>query len=185
MIHESRHMMNDLTINPFADNHAADVSDWPLNNDEATAWAGSNTPFLISRTQILRWNADPDVFVFVGYLSDELVAYGELWIDVPEQEIEIARVIVRPTHRGIGNGRTFVDLLAEKATDFGLKNTMIRVASENAAAVRCYKSAGFATVWPLEQETYNQGQPRKYVWLIQSNRSRELSLLDNAKDEPR
>lgn len=71
------------------------------------------------------------------------MADGELWVDDDEQEVELARLIVAPAHRGQGVGRRIVTGLVEHAHRIH-PTAFLRVRPENEAARRCYAAAGFA-----------------------------------------
>ena len=111
------------------------------------------------------WHDNSDIHPFVAHWNAVLVAYGELWVDLAEQEIELSRIIVHPAHRGVGIGRSFVEALVEHSGKLELTNLLIRVVAENRQAIRCYQAAGFATTSSDDQTAYNQGQPVDYVWM--------------------
>ncbi|WP_375296080.1 GNAT family N-acetyltransferase [Saccharothrix sp.] len=90
------------------------------------------------------------------------VGYGELWLD--ECETELARLIVAPSVRGRGVGRDLVRHLTALALVRG-PNVFMRVHPANAAALRCYRGAGFVDVDPALAEEWNVAQPVSYVWL--------------------
>ncbi len=114
---------------------------------------------------LCRWHEDPEVHPFIARHDGKLIAYGELWEDLAEQEIELARLVVHPAHRGIGMGRAFVTALVEQAAIYGLADMFMRVRPDNEPALRCYHASGFRRVSAEDEKTYNQGQPTRYVWL--------------------
>jgi ribosomal protein S18 acetylase RimI-like enzyme len=112
-----------------------------------------------------RWHADPDVHPYVLQDGETLVGYGELWVDEPEQEVELARIIVNPAVRGRGVGKRLVILLLQRASLSGLPDAFVRVVPENGAAIACYRGAGFSPVPESEREEFNRGQPVDYIWM--------------------
>ncbi len=112
-----------------------------------------------------RWRADPDVNPYVLCDVEEPVGYGEVWIDEPEKEVELARILVSPDYRGRGVGRRLVRRLLERAARSGLPDAFVRVVPENGAALACYRDAGFSPVSEEEREEFNRGQPVDYVWM--------------------
>ncbi len=58
---------------------------------------------------------------------------GEVWLDDEEEEVELARLIVAPSHRGRGIGRQLVSELVELARA-GYPDVFVRVHPDNAAA---------------------------------------------------
>jgi len=111
------------------------------------------------------WHADPGVRSFVLIRSGVLLGYGEVWIDAEEREVELARIIVPPERRGERLGRLLVTLLLEQASQTGYQAAFVRVAPGNAAALACYRHAGFAPVSAEERLAFNAGQPLEYEWL--------------------
>lgn len=51
------------------------------------------------------WHADPDVRPQLLLAGGQFVAYGELWVDDEEGEVELAHLVVDPEQRGRGLGR--------------------------------------------------------------------------------
>lgn len=88
-----------------------------------------------------------------------------MWCDPEEGEAELARIIVAPGVRGRGVGRRLVRGLAELALRVGYTEIFLRVHPGNAAALRCYRGAGFLPVDPALAAEWNTPQPVAYVWL--------------------
>jgi ribosomal protein S18 acetylase RimI-like enzyme len=108
---------------------------------------------------VQRWHDDPDVHPFILTDGATLLAYGEVWVDVVEQEVELARLIVAPGQRGQGLGVALVRMLLEEASSTGYPRAFLRVVPDNHVAIRCYLRAGFTVLSPAEQQTFNRGQP--------------------------
>ena len=90
---------------PFSADHAAEIACWARSPIEATAWAGNDTSFPVGTEQFRLWHIDPDVHPLSARQDGKLVAYGEVWVDHAEHEIELARMIVHPAKRGSRIGR--------------------------------------------------------------------------------
>jgi len=102
----------------------------------------------------------------VSHASGEsLLGYGELWVDAGEQEVELARLIVAPAHRGQGVGVALVRLLLAEARRTAYPRVFLRVIPDNHAAIACYLRAGFTPLSPGDQQSFNQGQPVGYLWM--------------------
>jgi ribosomal protein S18 acetylase RimI-like enzyme len=118
------------------------------------------------RAEVLGWWDVPGVEPWVMVAPDDrLVAYGELWTDEEEDEIELARLIVAPELRSRGLGKDLVRSLTEKAAATGLATTMLRVEPDNATAIHCYLACGFSRLGPEESALWNQGQRREWLWM--------------------
>lgn len=143
---------------------AAIVAGWSRSAEEARLWCSrAEHPF---PTDVVRgwWKAD-DVQPWLLSEGERSVAYGELWIDAEEDEVELARLIVDPARRRTGLGRRLVDQLLLAARDTGLSECFLRVAPDNAPALALYRSAGFLDVDADRTETWNASQHMAYVWL--------------------
>jgi [ribosomal protein S18]-alanine N-acetyltransferase len=154
----------DLTLAPFAEEHADAVLGWIGSADELEAWA-SRRDFPPRREALAEWHRDPDVHAYVLFAAERLCAYGEVWEDREEDEAELARIVVAPSERGRGLGRALVRLLAEKAVAMGFRDVWVRIVPWNAPALACYEGAGFARTTAEAEERFNRGQPYEYVWL--------------------
>jgi ribosomal protein S18 acetylase RimI-like enzyme len=152
-------------LREFRGSDGQEVLRWPTSVEEVRLWAGGDPGWPVDLSVFGRWHADPDVRAYVLCEGEEPVGYGEVWIDEPEQEVELARIIVSPDHRGRGIGSHLVGLLLERAAWSGLPDAFVRVVPENGAALACYRGAGFSPVSEPEREEFNRGQPVDYVWM--------------------
>ena len=94
--------------------------------------------------------------------DEELIGYGELWVDHDGGEVELARLIIDPRRRGRGAGR---DLVAELVARAEYPEVFLRVHPDNPVALRCYTGAGFVRVDAVLEAEWNAPQPVAYVWL--------------------
>lgn len=141
------------------------IAGWVASPGELRAWAGPGANWPVQPSDFADWHAEPDVRPQVLLYEGNPVAYGEIWFDHQEREVEFARLIVRPDVRSRGIGRCLVRSLLEVAASTGLPVAFIRVAPENVPALACYERAGFTRVPADEQQRYNRGQPAEYIWL--------------------
>jgi GNAT superfamily N-acetyltransferase len=108
-------------LREFCESDAREVARWPTSMEEVRLWAGSDPGWPVVDASVFgRWHAEPDVQPYVLCDGEEPVGYGEVWIDEPEQEVELARIIVSSDYRGHGMGRHLVRLLLEQASLAGL-----------------------------------------------------------------
>jgi ribosomal protein S18 acetylase RimI-like enzyme len=141
------------------------VAGWATSAAESRRWGGHAVPWPVDPAILLVWHAEPGVQPYVLREDGVVLAYGEVWVDDEEQEVELGRIIVRPDRRGQGVGRLVVSLLVQEAARTGYRSAFMRVVADNAAALACYRAAGFAPVSAGEQRQFNRGQPVEYVWL--------------------
>jgi ribosomal protein S18 acetylase RimI-like enzyme len=152
-----------MELRPFSSGRAALVASWAATAREATLWCG-HTDGLVPTEKVLAWATEDGVRPFGLFDSEELVGYGELWLDDEEHEVELARLIVDPRRRGQGLGRALVTGLTRLAREH-YPQVFLRVHPDNAAALRCYAAAGFVPVDPALQAEWNAPQPVAYAWL--------------------
>ena len=152
-------------LREYRESDTWEVSRWPTSMEEVRLWAGSDLGWPVDVSVFGRWHVDPDVQPYVMCDGEVPVAYGEVWIDEPEQEVELARIIVSQDYRGRGVGRRLVRQLLEQATLSGLPEAFVRVVPENGTALACYRGAGFSPVSEPEREEFNRGQPLDYMWM--------------------
>jgi [ribosomal protein S18]-alanine N-acetyltransferase len=142
------------------------IAAWSLSAGEARRWCSrAEHPF--PPQQILRWWTADDVqpWILADDGGETPIAYGELWLDEAEDEVELARVIVDPDRRGAGVGRRLVHALVDAARSTGRGACILRVDPDNTVALRLYRTAGFADVDAERSEAWNAGQPTRYVWM--------------------
>ena len=156
--------MTTRLVRPWAAD-ARIVAGWSGSADEARRWCSvAEHPFPPERVR--GWWADADVrpWLLVEEPAARPVGYGELWLDVAEDEVELARLIIDPARRRLGLGRALVAQLVAAAEATGLAGCLLRVAPDNAEAIRLYRAAGFVEVEADRAAEWNQGQPAAYRW---------------------
>ena len=158
-------MAHSESLRECRESDAREVAHWPSSLDEVRRWAGSDPGWPVDVSVFGRWHTDPYIRLYIICDGEEPIGYGEVWVDEPEQEVELARIIVSPDQRGRGVGRRLVRLLLERAALSRLPDAFVRVVPENGAAIGCYRSAGFSPVSAPERENFNRGQPVDYVWM--------------------
>lgn len=159
------------SLEPFHPSDGDAIVRWASSAEEARWWGGHEVQWPLDPSLFRSWHSDREVRPFVLREDEALLAYGELWIDDDEQEVELARIIVAPRRRGRGVGRLLVSRLLEQATLTRHPVAFVRVVPANAAALACYRAADFMPVSAHERQRFNEGQPVGYVWLRRDLRS--------------
>ena len=156
-----------MPLQPFDPDRAALVASWAVGDDVVRAWCAVEGD-AVPADVVAGWSRADDVEAFLFADADEPVAYGELWLDDEEGEVELARLLVAPERRGQGIGRVLVRELVELArrNHPELPDVILRVRPENAQAIRAYAAAGFVAVPADEQAAWNQGQRFAYHWMV-------------------
>ncbi len=146
--------------------HADTVARWSTSEHEAAAWASrSEHPFPSS--VVASWWGRPDVQPWLLLDPDRVpAAYGELWDDEEEDEVELAHLIVDPARRRQGVGGRLVRELLALARSLGRATCALRVVPDNTAALAVYRSQGFRDVAADVAAEWNRGQPVDYAWLV-------------------
>ena len=147
----------------FTSPHAAEVASWAATAGEALSWCSSeHHPVPVE--VVASWADEPDCAAYLLVEGSTPVAYGELWVDLDEAEVELARLIVAPQHRQRGLGAALTRALLTRARDHAT-DVFLRVRPENAAAYRLYRRLGFRRVPPELEAEWNGRQPVAYFWM--------------------
>jgi ribosomal protein S18 acetylase RimI-like enzyme len=156
-----------MSLQPFDTVQADVVASWAVGRDVVRAWCAVDDA-TVPAEMVAGWSDADDVeaFLFIDE-SGQPVAYGELWVDKEEGEVELARLLVRPERRGTGVGRTMVRALADRAREVHpeLPSVFLRVRPDNEPALHCYRAAGFQSIPEHEQASWNKGQRFAYHWM--------------------
>jgi len=149
----------------FQSTLSSEIAGWATSLQEAHLWCGHKDTSMPRSSIFETWHVDPDIHPHVLLQDHQPIAYGETWVDREEDEIELARLIVKPSERGRGVGRQLVLELVQSCSPFGIAQIYMRVVPENVPAISCYLHAGFTRVPESEEYQFNENQPIKYVWL--------------------
>jgi len=152
-----------LHVGTFPAELAGVVSGWAQSEEEVLMWCGAAVA-PVPAEQVSAWAREEGVQPFGLYRDQRFVAYGELWVDDQEAEVELARLIVDPGERRHGLGQYLAAELARLAR-LRYPRVFLRVHPRNIAALRCYAAAGFEPVDPEQAAIWNVGQPTEYIWL--------------------
>ena len=145
----------------FDSRWADTVAGWAGDTEATMLWC--SLPSVTSET-VEAWADSPSAEAYVLREAERIVAYGEVWVDTDEQEVELAHLIVDPSQRGSGLGtQLVVDLVEQARRHYPM--VALRVHSINDIAIRCYRAAGFERVSAAEEAEWNKGQPVDYVWM--------------------
>ncbi|QZY29252.1 GNAT family N-acetyltransferase [Nocardioides coralli] len=158
-----------MQLQSFDPSLAATVSSWAPSAEEVRSWcARSEAP--VPPEVVAGWGEADDVEAYLLVDDGTPAAYGELWLDEEEGEVELARLLVDPAGRGRGLGRRLTRLLAERAREAhpALATVCLRVLPDNVAGHRAYLAAGFAFVDAETEQAWNAGQPTAYRWMVLS-----------------
>lgn len=137
------------------------IAGWSTDPEATMLWCSLPS---VTGDVVAGWSDASHVEAYVLCDDGAVVAYGELWVDTDENEVELAHVIVDPSRRGRGLGRRLVSGLVEQARRHYPVLAM-RVHSQNEVAIRAYEGAGFTRASAAEEHAWNAGQPHEYVWM--------------------
>ncbi len=114
------------------------------------------------------WRSDPEITPYVLLLENEMVAYGEVWLDEADGSAELGRMIVAPNHCRQGFGTLLIERLIFVAHDAGYREVWVRVFSTNVPAINCYESSGFTRVSAEKTNALNAAQRFSFIWMRRS-----------------
>ena len=157
-----------MLLETFEPARAEQVASWAVGDEVVRAWCARDDGS-VPADVVASWSEADDVEAFLFHdEAGEPVAYGELWIDEEEREVELARLLVAPERRGQGVGRALTRALSDLARSAypELPTVFLRVRPENLQAIRAYAAAGFVPIPDDEQAEWNQGQRFEYHWML-------------------
>lgn len=153
--------MTGMEMVPFEASMCGEIASWPIDPAECVAWCSAG---VVTGDDVVAWSNEPGTEAWAIVEQGVPVAFGEIWVDDEEHEVELAHLIVEPTRRGDGIGRSLVKMLTTRGLEHH-RLVVMRVRPENTAAERCYAAAGFARVDAEMEATWNVGQPVAYTWM--------------------
>lgn len=158
--------MAGVKLQPFEPGLAEEIATWTTSADEVNAWS-SRFDDHVPPEVIVGWSGADDVEAYVGVVDATVLAYGELWLDPDEGEVELARLLLEPSRRGRGLGKKLTGLLVERARQAHpeLSHVILRVRPDNTVARHAYVRAGFVELDAAEAKIWNEGQRAEYVWM--------------------
>jgi GNAT superfamily N-acetyltransferase len=155
--------MTPLSVGPFHADAAELVTSWATTPEEVAAWC-SRTEAPVPPELVVGWSRKDGVRAYLLHEAGQPVAYGELWIDDNENEVELAHIVVDPRRRGGGLGRALTTYLADAGRQFH-ETVFLRFVPGNAAAQACSAAARFVPVTADQEREWNEGQPQPYRWM--------------------
>ena len=83
-------------------------------------------------------------FVYVLTVDDKIIAYTVYYLTPPESELP--DIVVAPSHRNKGIGKTLLTKSFEELKSRGVDTVFLEVREQNIAAQRLYTSLGFENI---------------------------------------
>lgn len=154
-----------IRLESFDQRWAKTILDWITSSEELLNWSARVDFPLNDMTVFNEWHSDPEITPYVVLLDNELVAYGEVWLDGADDFAELGRMIVAPNYRRRGLGKLLIERLIAVVHGDDNRNIWLRVFSTNAPALRCYESAGFRQASAKESSSLNIGQRYSFIWM--------------------
>lgn len=108
-----------LRLKPFDRRWTETVLGWIAWPEDLLCWS-TRTDFPLTDAAVFdQWHSDPGVATYVLAIENEILAYGEIWLDETEGSAELGRLVVSPQHRRQGLGRLLIERLASFAHEAG------------------------------------------------------------------
>ena len=103
----------------------------------------------------------PDVTFVVARRDDEAVGCGAL-LRHGRRYVELKRMYVEPTARGLGVGRAIVEALERIAHDEGYRTARLQTGNRQAEAISLYESLGYRKRGPYADPADDDGMSLFY-----------------------
>jgi ribosomal protein S18 acetylase RimI-like enzyme len=118
-----------------------EVASWIATAHDCELWAGWRVGFPIDSERLPHALEFSETNSFCLMSERELVAFGQI---VPKaSRAHLARLIVKPSARGKGHGRTFVRGLLERIGQEPFERVSLNVDASNLPAIALYLGLGF------------------------------------------
>lgn len=123
--------------------HLREMMHWFPDRAACTAWGGPRFRFPFTEETFIEdacWRTLPS-YSLLG-TAGQLLGFGQYYLR--EGRCHLGRLAVAPTRRNRGLGRVLIARLAGIGLqDLGISECSLFVFAHNAAALRCYRNAGF------------------------------------------
>lgn len=111
------------------------------------------------------WHEASDQFGYILLEEDQPVAYGEIWEDVEEKDLELAHLLVHPSYRNKGVGKQLVRMLQNECLAYpSYPWIFLRIEPNNKQALACYTGAGF-----IEEGSLRDTFDSRWIWMKSKN----------------
>lgn len=149
-------------LRSFKETDIDEISSWNLSEQDLLFWANITDEQPNLRQKFHKWHLDSDISAYTLEADSQIVGYGEIWKEV--DEVELARLIIRPDVRGAGFGRILLGELLMTELSFDRK-IWIRVHPKNKSAINFYTRNKFQDSSVEQRAQFNQSQPIPYIWM--------------------
>ncbi|MGM0834696.1 MAG: GNAT family N-acetyltransferase [Bacillota bacterium] len=139
----------------FEDEHT--IKGWLKNPQDCEYVTGIRD---YSSDMFYSWYESHDQFGYIFEGDSKNVAYGEIWVDEEEEDIELAHIIVDTSFRNKGIGKRFIQELLEKCKAYPYDWVYMRIEPRNAQAIKCYKGVGF-----VEDPSLRSAFNSRWIWM--------------------
>lgn len=133
------------------------IKEW-LNNPVDCMLVTGRQPY--SSDMFHSWCEAHDQFGYMLEEDSKSVAYGEIWVDQEEEDLELAHLVVHPSLRNKGVGKRLIKELLEKCKEYPYEWVYMRIEPHNARAIQCYKGVGFE-----EDACLRSSFNGKWIWM--------------------
>lgn len=123
------------------------VIHWIGSPQQCLLWAGPRASYPLDRTQLAEQIEWDHAYAFCLVDTHELLGFGQV-VPKPQSRLHLARLIVRPSHRGQGYGFELANALLRRARARQPKSISLNVFRENEAAIALYRRLGFTEAEP-------------------------------------
>ncbi|MDA3920190.1 MAG: GNAT family N-acetyltransferase [Salinisphaera sp.] len=119
-----------------------EVATWITSVNQARNWAGARVTYPLNREKLpeqIQWLV---AFSFALLSQERVIGFGQI-VPKKKSRLHLARLILGPSHRGKGYGRTLATLLLDEALVRNPKLVSLNVFPGNTVAVALYARIGF------------------------------------------
>ena len=121
------------------------IMSWIKDENECRNWAGPKVRYPLNIVDLLKDLQYSKTNSYCLINDNNILAFGQL---LPKEEglIHMARIIVAPSYRGFGHGKTLCKNLIQTAEQLGCQKVSLFASRSNIISTTLYKNLGFKEI---------------------------------------
>lgn len=128
----------EITFIPLTPEYTQELSEWHKDKELSRRYGGPEWPQRIFELM----EKDKNRTCWLAMEAGNLVGYVDFEVD-PKEQIASVGLVVNPTLRGIGYGKSILLAMLQAQFVEGLQEIRGGIEEDNVASIKCFQGAGF------------------------------------------